>query len=93
MPIDCFQMLHIGHVLYHWTMLLEQQVQSKFFCFLYPYHYVFLRSGHGGQDIDKVSWEITSLIGPFIDTMCPTRVENLFTGVLVQQDQVSLQKA
>lgn len=92
MPIDPFQMLHIGAVLYHWTMLLEQ-VQSEFLWFFDSYRYVFLRSGHGGQDIDKVSWEITSLIGPFIDTMCPTRVEDLFTGVLVQQDQVSLQKA
>lgn len=61
--------------------------------FFYSYHYVLLRSGHSGQDIDTISWEISSLTGSLIDAMCPTRVENLLTGVLIQQDQVSLQEA
>lgn len=59
----------------------------------FSHHYFLLRSSHGGQDIDTVSWEISSLIGSFVDTVCPTRVEHLLTGVLVQQDQVSLQEA
>lgn len=61
--------------------------------FLLSHHYLLLRSGHGGQDIDAVSWEISSVIGSFVDAMCPTRVEDLLTGVLVQHDQVSLQEA
>lgn len=59
----------------------------------YSHHYFLLRSGHGGQDVDAVSWEISFLIGSFVDTVCPTRVEDLLAGVLVQQDQVSLQEA
>lgn len=66
-------------------------MSSKFF--FYSYHYVLLRLGHGGQDIDTISWEISSLTGSLIDAVCPTRVENLLAGVLIQQDQVSLQEA
>lgn len=52
-----------------------------------------LRSGHGWQDVDTVGWEISSLIGSFVDTVRPTRVEDLLSCVLVQQDQVPLQEA
>lgn len=59
----------------------------------FSHYYLLLWSGHSWQDIDTVCREVSSFIGPLIYTMCPTRVEDLFPSVLVQQDQISLLKA
>lgn len=57
------------------------------------HHQFLLRVDHGGQDVDAVSWEISSLFASFVDAVCPAGIEDLFTCVLVQQNQVSLQEA
>lgn len=71
-----------------------QVIYSNTECFYFPtYNYLLLRSGHGGQDVNAVGWEISSLIGSFINPMSPAGVQNLLSEVLVQHDQVSLQEA
>lgn len=57
------------------------------------HHYFLLGTCHRWQNINRVSWEISSLIGSFVNAMRPTRVEDLLSCVLIQNDQVSLQKA
>lgn len=48
---------------------------------------------HGGQHVHTVGWEVSSLFASFVDAVRPARVEDLLARVLVQHNQVSLQKA
>lgn len=52
------------------------------------HHNVILWSGDGGQHIDAVSWEVSSVFGPVVDTVSPTRVHHVLSVVLVQDDQI-----
>ncbi len=86
----CFKVTERCEKLLNINMLQFVQSLQKLF---HSYHYVLLRAGHGGKDIDTVSREISSLIGPFIDAVRPPRVKDLLSSVLVQHDQVSFQEA
>lgn len=57
------------------------------------YHDLQRRHGDSRQDIDGISWEIPSLLGPFIEPISPPRVHHLFSCVLVQNYQVSFKEA
>ena len=57
---------------------------------LFTHHYVILRPGDGGQHIDAVSREVSSLLGPVVEAVSPARVHHVLPAVLVQEDQISL---
>lgn len=52
-------------------------------------HELLLGLDHGGQHVDTVGREVSSLPGPLIDAMRPARIKDLFARVLVQHNQVS----
>lgn len=51
------------------------------------------RHGDCWQDVDRICWEIPSLLGPFIEPISPPRVHHVFSCVLVKNYEVSFQEA
>lgn len=54
------------------------------------HHDVVLRPGDGGQHVDAVCGEVSSLLGSIVDAVSPARVHHVLAIVLVQNDQIPL---
>lgn len=54
------------------------------------YHDVVLRPGDGGQHVDAVSREVSSLLGLVVDAVRPARVHHMFSVMFIQDDQIPL---
>lgn len=54
------------------------------------YHDVVLRPGDGGQHVDTVGREVSSLLGLVVDAVCPAGVHHMFSVMFIQDDQIPL---
>lgn len=66
----------------------ERATEALSFC--NTHHDVVLRPGDGGQHVDAVCGEVSSLFGFIVDAVSPARVHHVLSIVLNQNDQITL---